>query len=73
VKVSPKDEAAIRAGAERYGMSVSEYMRASAMLHLALDGDGYALGQFTRGAVQLAMRVWDRVRVLLADSEIARR
>jgi hypothetical protein len=67
VKVTAADAEAIRAAAARDRMTISEYMRAATLLHMAIGGDGYALKAFGAGAVRLAMGVYDRVRATLQE------
>ena len=73
VRVSRADAAAIRKAAAKYDMPISDYVRAAALLHMALDGDGHAWAQLRRGVARLSLNGWDRIRVVLADVENARK
>jgi hypothetical protein len=66
VKVTEEDAEAIRLAANAEGLSVSEYMRAATLLHMALGGNKYALARLKTGAVRVTVQVWERVRGLFS-------
>ena len=69
VKASEADAEAIRPAANSDGLTISEYMRAATLLHMVLGLNPYASREVKRGAVRVAVKLWERVRPLVLGRE----
>jgi hypothetical protein len=62
VKVTEADADAIKKAAAKAEMTVSDFMRASTLMMLVLDGNDHALKLLARGALRVTVDVWERIR-----------
>ncbi len=62
VKVTPADAKAIKRAAAAAEMTVSDYVRATTLVTMALDGDRHAVRMLVRGALRVSGDVWERIR-----------
>jgi hypothetical protein len=62
VRLSAKDKKAIEAAAEELDMKLSEFMRAAALLYLAVTMKPHGLKMLARGAANSVREAMERLR-----------
>ena len=62
VRLSPEDKKAIEAAAEQLDMKLSEFMRAAALLYLAVTVNPHGLKMLVKGAAASFREAMERLR-----------